>query len=73
MDQQDDTSASVRLIESWLPLVQAENMRNGWGHDGLTLETLIMTAAPALQHATNTLSARAILWHCRSQLGKEQA
>ena len=73
MDYLSDTTVQMRLIESWLPLAQAENTRNGWGHDGLTLEVLIIAAAPALRHATSTLSARAILWHYHRQLRKEQA
>ncbi len=72
MEHLSDTTVQMCLIESWLPLAQAENTRNGWGHDALALESLINAAAPALQHATSTLSARAILWHYHRQLRKEQ-
>ena len=72
MEHLSDTSVQLRLIESWLPLAQAENMRNGWGQDAPALEALIIAAAPALRLATSTLAARAILWHYHHQLRKEQ-
>jgi hypothetical protein len=72
MEHLSDTTIQMRLIESWLPLAQAENTRNGWGQDALALEALIIAAAPALRHATSTLSARAILWHYHRQLQKER-
>jgi hypothetical protein len=54
-------SASLRLLECWLPLVQELNMLQEWGDQAAALEALIQAAAPALQHSSSVGSARAIL------------
>ena len=53
----------LRLLESWLPLAQAANERDGWGLDAATLEGLILAAAPALAGAESLVEAHAILWY----------
>jgi hypothetical protein len=68
----NDTSpgamAQLRLVESWLPLAQAECARYGWGYDSLRLEQLILLAAPSLRHAPTLLAARALLWHYQQRM-----
>lgn len=66
-----DQAAKLRLLESWLPLAQAENRDQEWGLDSEQLEALILLAAPALRGATSKLAARAILWHHRRQAAQE--
>ncbi len=59
--------AHLRLLESWLPLVQHENAVHQWGHAPAELEALILNAAPALRQAHNVLIARFILWQTHHQ------
>lgn len=66
-----DRTARLRLLETWLPLVQHENGIHGWGYDAATLEALILVAAPALRQATTPLAARAVLWYYHRQLQEE--
>ncbi|PDW01323.1 hypothetical protein [Candidatus Viridilinea mediisalina] len=63
-----DPTTRLRLLESWLPLVQAENERYGWQLAGPELEALILLAAPQLTTSTNLLTARVIIWHYQQQL-----
>ena len=64
-----DLSQRQRLLEGWLPLAQEANLRYGWGLEAAALETLILSAAPALGSARSALEACAILWanHTRAQ------
>ncbi|MEI8308460.1 MAG: hypothetical protein WCF99_15485 [Chloroflexales bacterium] len=61
----------LRLLENWLPLAQAENSEQHWELNAEQIEALIVIAAPALRAATNTLTARAILWYHRRQIMQE--
>lgn len=63
-----DIAARLRLLESWLPLAQAESERYGWGYDSPKLEQLILLAAPRLRAAPTLLAARALFWHYRQEL-----
>lgn len=65
---QTDPTTRLRLLESWLPLVQTENERLGWQLAGPELEALILVAAPQLATSANMLAARAIIWHYHHQL-----
>ncbi|NJN18206.1 MAG: hypothetical protein HC822_19095 [Oscillochloris sp.] len=58
-----DSVATMRILESWLPLAQAENERYAWGYNGAELEQLIMRAAPALRLTSSVLAAQAVLWY----------
>jgi hypothetical protein len=51
----------VRLLECWLPLAQELNHTFGWGASAESVAWLIQYAASALDTATNTEHARAIL------------
>jgi hypothetical protein len=62
-DSSADTMARLRLLESWLPLAQAESERFSWGYDGPALERLILLAAPSLRQAPTLLAAQALFWH----------
>jgi len=66
-----DNRTQLRLLESWLPLVQAENSDQHWELTTEQIETLIVMAAPALRAATNRLTARAILWYHRRHMRQE--
>ncbi|RRR76642.1 MAG: hypothetical protein EI684_02610 [Candidatus Viridilinea halotolerans] len=68
MQPPTDPAARLRLLEVWLPFVQAESERYGWQLAGPELEQLILLAAPRLYTAANPLTARAIIWHYRQQL-----
>jgi hypothetical protein len=63
-----DATAQQRLLESWLPLAQAESERHGWGYDGPSLEQLILLAAPSLRDAPTLLAARACFWHYHQRM-----
>ncbi len=63
-----DPTARLRLLETWLPFVQAESDRYGWQLTGPELEQLILRAGPRLHTAANQLAARAIIWHCHQQM-----
>lgn len=67
-DTPADIAARLRLLESWLPLAQAESERNGWGYDSSALERLILLAAPSLREAPTLLAARACFWHYHHEL-----
>jgi hypothetical protein len=67
-----DPVARLRLLESWLPLAQAERERYGWSDDGPALEQLILRAAPALSQAHSLLAARALLWHYHDHGEREE-
>ncbi len=68
MDERPTDAARLRLLESWLPLAQAENDRYGWGYDAPALERLILLAAPGLRDAPTLLAARACFWHSHHEL-----
>ncbi|MBX0330729.1 hypothetical protein K2Z83_24020 [Oscillochloris sp. ZM17-4] len=57
-----------RLIEGWLPLAQEANQRYGWDLDAPALESLIMSAATALERAGSTVASYAILWFAYQRL-----
>ncbi len=63
-----DANTHLRFLESWLPLVQAESERNGWGYDSATLERLVLLAAPGLRAVSTLLAARALFWYYQQQL-----
>lgn len=69
----DDSTARLRLLESWLPLAQSESEVQGWGYDGSGLERLILLAAPSLRKAPSLIAARALLWHYHRQLQQPPA
>lgn len=57
-----EPAVSVRILESWLPLAQQENVAQGWGYTPQALEQLIVRALPTLQQARTTQQARFALW-----------
>ncbi len=63
----------IRSLENWLPLAQAENMRNGWGLNGAELEQLVHDARTALELTVSLLGARTILWQHYRLLREERA
>ncbi|PDV96799.1 hypothetical protein [Candidatus Chloroploca asiatica] len=63
-----DAHMRLRFLENWLPLAQAENERNGWGYDSVTLERLILLAAPSLRAVSTLLAARALFWYYQQDL-----
>lgn len=67
-DTSVDATAQLRLLESWLPLAQAESEHNGWGYDSSALERLILLAASSLREAPTILAARACFWHYHHEL-----
>jgi hypothetical protein len=56
-----DDSATLQLLECWLPLAQELNETLGWGADASALEELIQSAAPLLASAASEDTARVIL------------
>lgn len=66
-----DNVTQLRTLECWLPLAQHLNDIHGWECDATTLESLVVTAAPALQDAPTVLSAQALLAHYHEQRCKE--
>ncbi len=57
-----EPTASVRTLESWLPLAQYENVAQGWGYTPQALEQLIVRTLPTLQYARTAQQARFALW-----------
>lgn len=54
--------ASVRMLETWLPLAQSENIAQGWGYTPQALEQLVVRAVPTLQQTHTAQQARFALW-----------
>ncbi len=71
-EQHQNQTAQQRLLEGWLPLAQEANLRYGWELDAASLETLILDAAPALQHVRSTFEAYAILWSSYSRTQRKR-
>lgn len=73
----DNTSAGtmdrLRLLESWLPLAQAENEHNCWGYDGPALERLILLSEASLRGAPTLLAARAAFWFHQQRVEQERS
>ena len=72
-DTSVDATAQLRLLESWLPLAQAESERYGWGYDSLRLEQLILLAAPSLRQAPTLLAAQALFWHYHQRMERGES
>jgi hypothetical protein len=62
MEQYEDPTLRLRLLECWIPLAQQFNQDLRWGYAPHDLETLIIAAAPDLAHTDSAVTARAILW-----------
>lgn len=71
-DHESREDNRIRSLENWLPLAQAENMRNGWGLNGAELEQLIHDARTALERTVSLLDARAALWRHHRMLQEER-
>lgn len=63
-----DQTRTLRMLECWLPLAQEANLLYGWQYDYLSLENLVLRAAPALDRVYSALEARVILWHYHKRI-----